>query len=217
MAHIGSFVVPILLVVFAVLVWKASPDRQLNRRFTTFTLIAALWATGVAAAHAGTQITLSVPISFAAGSLIPVMFLAFIHSYPPLAEIRARGVLAVWIAFGLLWSLLSLTTNLIVFEPSQIGNTLSRKPGPLYSPFALFIVTTWPMAIGVFISKWRVARGRSRAELQYLAAGMIIPGIAGIITNVLMPWITGRSEEHTSELQSQSNLVCRLLLEKKKY
>src|SRR2546430_13006768 len=27
----------------------------------------------------------------------------------------------------------------------------------------------------------------------------------------------GRSEEHTSELQSQSNLVCRLLLEKKKW
>src|SRR2546430_11162698 len=29
--------------------------------------------------------------------------------------------------------------------------------------------------------------------------------------------VTFRSEEHTSELQSQSNLVCRLLLEKKKY
>src|SRR2546430_4053013 len=32
-------------------------------------------------------------------------------------------------------------------------------------------------------------------------------------------WLGGlvdRSEEHTSELQSQSNLVCRLLLEKKK-
>src|SRR5688572_31496460 len=28
--------------------------------------------------------------------------------------------------------------------------------------------------------------------------------------------ISSRSEEHTSELQSQSNLVCRLLLEKKK-
>src|SRR2546430_9108939 len=27
--------------------------------------------------------------------------------------------------------------------------------------------------------------------------------------------VVGRSEEHTSELQSQSNLVCRLLLEKK--
>src|SRR2546427_1276552 len=32
----------------------------------------------------------------------------------------------------------------------------------------------------------------------------------------LMPIGIGRSEEHTSELQSQSNLVCRLLLEKKK-
>src|SRR2546430_7451593 len=34
------------------------------------------------------------------------------------------------------------------------------------------------------------------------------------------PWLVEgqrcRSEEHTSELQSQSNLVCRLLLEKKK-
>src|SRR5688572_31707351 len=32
--------------------------------------------------------------------------------------------------------------------------------------------------------------------------------------NWLLLW--SRSEEHTSELQSQSNLVCRLLLEKKK-
>src|SRR2546430_8566555 len=34
---------------------------------------------------------------------------------------------------------------------------------------------------------------------------------AVLLTNKLEP----RSEEHTSELQSQSNLVCRLLLEKK--
>src|SRR2546430_9172494 len=30
-------------------------------------------------------------------------------------------------------------------------------------------------------------------------------------------YLPARSEEHTSELQSQSNLVCRLLLEKNKY
>src|SRR2546430_3731490 len=34
--------------------------------------------------------------------------------------------------------------------------------------------------------------------------------------NKLDPRSVRRSEEHTSELQSQSNLVCRLLLEKKK-
>src|SRR2546427_12411228 len=32
----------------------------------------------------------------------------------------------------------------------------------------------------------------------------------------VLSWLARRSEEHTSELQSQSNLVCRLLLEKKK-
>src|SRR5256886_13523845 len=35
-------------------------------------------------------------------------------------------------------------------------------------------------------------------------------GVAASVT------VAPRSEEHTSELQSQSNLVCRLLLEKKK-
>src|SRR2546430_10027513 len=48
--------------------------------------------------------------------------------------------------------------------------------------------------------------------------------ICGTRMNVSWPGATGllnfnsvrRSEEHTSELQSQSNLVCRLLLEKKK-
>src|SRR2546430_8536742 len=41
--------------------------------------------------------------------------------------------------------------------------------------------------------------------------------IAGEIANVVRARAARvRSEEHTSELQSQSNLVCRLLLEKKK-
>src|SRR5256886_6559033 len=38
-------------------------------------------------------------------------------------------------------------------------------------------------------------------------------GFSGCFSGTVTPM---RSEEHTSELQSQSNLVCRLLLEKKK-
>src|SRR5260370_37955707 len=37
-----------------------------------------------------------------------------------------------------------------------------------------------------------------------------------IVSSYLNPAIVSRSEEHTSELQSHLNLVCRLLLEKKK-
>src|SRR2546430_13622804 len=39
---------------------------------------------------------------------------------------------------------------------------------------------------------------------------------SGIGESVARHLAAARSEEHTSELQSQSNLVCRLLLEKKK-
>src|SRR5688572_32671571 len=42
------------------------------------------------------------------------------------------------------------------------------------------------------------------------------PGLAVRLLGPITRERLTRSEEHTSELQSQSNLVCRLLLEKKK-
>src|SRR3989475_4405648 len=54
-----------------------------------------------------------------------------------------------------------------------------------------------------------VARERSLVLPVLLTA---IVGLGALSIDMFLP----RSEEHTSELQSQSNLVCRLLLEKKK-
>src|SRR2546430_8807618 len=64
-------------------------------------------------------------------------------------------------------------------------------------------------------------------EAAFLIGGLIvtetvfnIPGVARFLVEAIRwrdyPVVQNRSEEHTSELQSQSNLVCRLLLEKKK-
>src|SRR2546427_7749950 len=57
-------------------------------------------------------------------------------------------------------------------------------------------------------------------QLGLFAAGsfhMILIIAPGILIGIpLGVYTIRRSEEHTSELQSQSNLVCRLLLEKKK-
>src|SRR2546430_6515080 len=50
--------------------------------------------------------------------------------------------------------------------------------------------------------------------LGLLVSGMVNPAKVLGFLDLAGAW--DRSEEHTSELQSQSNLVCRLLLEKKK-
>src|SRR2546430_8773199 len=74
-------------------------------------------------------------------------------------------------------------------------------------------------------------RSHVRAMLAFRAAGAIAFDYgnnirteaqdAGVADAFTIPGFEGdragsRSEEHTSELQSQSNIVCRLLLEKKK-
>src|SRR2546430_4762932 len=46
--------------------------------------------------------------------------------------------------------------------------------------------------------------------------GLHKPFRRGVYVHAIQHCVANRSEEHTSELQSQSNLVCRLLLEKKK-
>src|SRR5436190_20775430 len=48
------------------------------------------------------------------------------------------------------------------------------------------------------------------------AASVAASGVPLIFACKVPPSMNSRSEEHTSELQSHSDLVCRLLLEKKK-
>src|SRR5438093_6777721 len=55
----------------------------------------------------------------------------------------------------------------------------------------------------------RFFRRRPREDTRASGSGVIVDAKGYVLTN-------NRSEEHTSELQSLTNLVCRLLLEKKK-
>src|SRR2546427_3926887 len=56
--------------------------------------------------------------------------------------------------------------------------------------------------------------GRGRVRLGRGTSARSDPFVPGH-RNPKDKWVASRSEEHTSELQSQSNLVCRLLLETK--
>src|SRR2546430_6052843 len=68
-------------------------------------------------------------------------------------------------------------------------------------------------AAGLMLTGLTAATPTSWLIITYLVFGLGFGVVNAPITNTA---VSGRSEEHTSELQSQSNLVCRLLLEKKK-
>src|SRR2546430_12447417 len=80
----------------------------------------------------------------------------------------------------------------------------------------LFPYTTLFRSLATAVDTLVVLMGLER--LPELAAELVAQGRAAATPVALVRWGTTdwRSEEHTSELQSQSNLVCRLLLEKKK-
>src|SRR2546430_4447491 len=61
----------------------------------------------------------------------------------------------------------------------------------------------------LFRSRSRIG-GEDQHHVPEVALPAVVVGQRGVIHHL------ERSEEHTSELQSQSNIVCRLLLEKKK-
>src|SRR2546421_7780818 len=76
---------------------------------------------------------------------------------------------------------------------------LFRPPPPIaFSPFAAFNLPALVVCKSRYVSQLPSSRRPAKSTVAAVAAP------------------TWRSEEHTSELQSRSDLVCRLLLEKKK-
>src|SRR2546427_6959282 len=90
-----------------------------------------------------------------------------------------------------------------------------------YGPFLFALLFT------IYVSRWTYgnwnraivrkepsATPEEKATLQWTFICTAVFGAVLVAFSVAW-WAKYRSEEHTSELQSQSNLVCRLLLEKK--
>src|SRR2546430_12044085 len=81
---------------------------------------------------------------------------------------------------------------------------IRRPPRSTLFPYTTLFRSARPIAPPI----WRLVLIRPEATP---ASARCTPERLAIVTGT-----NERSEEHTSELQSQSNLVCRLLLEKKK-
>src|SRR2546430_9308950 len=113
----------------------------------------------------------------------------------------------IWSALPALYLLLILSSVLV--------------PG-FFVLLGILLLFSWTSLVGLVRAEF--LRGRNFEYIQAARALGVSNAVimfrhllpnAMVATMTFLPFIV-RSEEHTSELQSQSNLVCRLLLEKKK-
>src|SRR2546430_11915366 len=125
---------------------------------------------------------------------------------------------------ALLWSLGGVLIKSIDWPPMAIaaGRSIALIPVLLacargqrftFSPAQVGGAIAYAATVALFVFATRMTTAANAIFLQYTAP---------IYVAIIGRWYLDerplpRSEEHTSELQSQSNLVCRLLLEKKKY
>src|SRR3712207_7892131 len=90
---------------------------------------------------------------------------------------------------------------------------IRRPPRSTLFPYTTLFRSGWVIGVG---SPCRSPDSRSSSTIRCWALNTVLPA-SSAYTAVGTPSGASRSEEHTSELQSRQYLVCRLLLEKKKY
>src|SRR5690606_41402592 len=101
------------------------------------------------------------------------------------------------------------------------SSSLRPPPSPPLLPYTtLFRSIAQPIGryLARLLAEERAARGtrRGRRALSVWGQAVLVLRWFRDATPVARLAADARSEEHTSELQSRENLVCRLLLEKKK-
>src|SRR5260370_7569314 len=82
---------------------------------------------------------------------------------------------------------------------------IRRPPRSTLFPYTT-LFRSRPMITGIMVG----------SSVKGMVVGLLCGWFARKVQSTMWGVVVGRSEEHTSELQSHLNLVCRLLLEKKK-
>jgi two-component system nitrogen regulation sensor histidine kinase GlnL len=195
MIQTSHYLVSALVMGLALLVWRARPTSATNRLFGVFTLVISIWVFGIATMQSAVNLDFAARLTFAAASLIPPTFLAFVQYYPTASQWSGgKIVLYINLGCGLAIASISLATRLVVTDVTMTATVgVTRETGPLYGLYAIYFLTTWLVSIAVVIAKWTRARGFSRGQLHYLALGVILSTAGGITTNLILPLLTRSS------------------------
>lgn len=193
MTQVLLFVVSGGLLGLAVFVYRADRQSALHRWFASFVACAAAWAFGIAGRQWGTHLEGWNDLVFASASLLPSTFFGFTYVFPSRAAWVPRWAVTATVILGGVFAMLATVTPLIYYDPVITDQGFARKTGALYPAYALYLLLVWTLALATLVAKWRVARGVTRVQLRYVACAFLLSGFGAMTTNLILPWLTGRS------------------------
>ncbi|HXU88074.1 MAG TPA: ATP-binding protein [Methylomirabilota bacterium] len=193
MAMLLLFVVSAGLLALAMFVYRADPRSAIHRWFASFVACFATWAFGIAGRQWGTHLDAWNDLVFASASLLPSTLLGFTYVFPARSTVVPPWTMRANLAVGGIFALLAATTPLIYYNPVITPHGFERQSGSLYPVFAFYMLATWMLALATLVSKWRTAENVARTQLRYLTWAFLLSGLGGLTTNLVLPWITGRS------------------------
>jgi two-component system, sporulation sensor kinase E len=133
-------------------------------------------------------------LAFAFASLIGTSFAVFCQVFPDRGSHGLNRISRLFTLVGTLMAGISLTPA--VLEGLEISATggIRRYYGFLYPAFSAFILGAFAHGIWTLTRQWRISRGRSRLQLQYLWLSMCVFFGGGLTTNLIIPALVQSSQ-----------------------
>ena len=192
---VGLFLVALIEVALAVMVWLRNPRRAVNRWFATFAMTLALWGTlvGVRRSLSDPVVVLAVVrVLFAVAALVPVTFTHFAVVFPR-PETR-RPALAQMLTFlGLFMSGLSFSPWIVADVRLQMANYLQPVYGPAFWLLGAHMILCSTWALAHLAGKLRHTTGFARAQIHYVFLGAGLTAAGALTLGVVVPLVTGSS------------------------
>jgi hypothetical protein len=186
--------VSILNASLGVLVYSRNRHHWVNRSFAFFAFSVSGWSVTQASRLAGSEPALFwARMAFVMAGLSLFAMALFIETFPFQNALSSSWPIRVLGATVCAFALFSLFTPWIVASATRTPEGRTLTYGPLYDAFAFYVLSSAGYSVLSLIRKARSARGAERQQLSFLFVALLIPGACAIVTNLVIPLLTGSS------------------------
>ena len=195
MSQIGLLlIVAVLNSALGAFIYSRNPRLLVNRSFALFAFSLAGWSLTQVSRFAGGEPALFWARSaFFMATLSAFALVLFLQVFPFQRSLPSSLAVRILASSAAAFSGISLLTPWIVISATRTPSGRTLVYGPLYDDFAIYVVCCIGYSIAVLVQKIRGARGAERQQLKYVFVALLVPGILAMITNLIVPLLTGTS------------------------